>query len=642
MVRTASIRWQGQVPVSTAFDDPYFSLQDPVGEVQHTFIDGIDLASLSARKNLVIAETGFGTGLNFLLSANTWEKHAPASATLTYVSIEKYPLEQSDLQQALAGFDHLLPLATQLLGFWPGAIAGIHRLNFLAGRLRLLLLIGDVESMLQDQAFLADAWYLDGFAPARNPAMWSDEVFSEIARLSRPGARLASFTAAGSVRRGLTSAGFKVSRHPGFAQKRHCIRGERIKDTGAVTNDLPPWLRLPLPADFAVNQPDIAVIGAGIAGRCITRRLQQQNINATLIGGDFSDQYAGSRLPAALIAPRLVRGSDSYARFWAQAYIDAIRELDSIDDGDLWRGKRGLIFRFRGDDQSGLAGLCQSVNWPDSWMQWRSADEQGSTADALWFPRSGAIDPHRLFELLAVVPDINAEIKCLRRDAGSWLLIGEQNRQVCRADLVVIACGTGTSALLERPGGLRNGSGQLLQLVPPGKPERAVLHDGYLTAADRQGRVFAGSTINRQEVNQPIAISERASEEILERLSPYLGPINLHSESLKVEAWTGGRCDTTDHLPIVGPLQDHRQFDRDYAVLHQGKRASRLPDPSWQAGLFTLSGLGARGFQAAFLLADHLVSIVTGMPTPLSQSVTRDLLPSRFQIRDLKKHRSTS
>lgn len=641
MVRTASIRWQGQVPVSTAFDDPYFSLQDPVGEVQHTFIDGIDLARLSARRNLVIAETGFGTGLNFLLSANTWQKHAPASATLTYVSIEKYPLSQNDLQQAHAGFDHLPPLANQLLDFWPGAIAGIHRLNFPGSRLRLLLLIGDVGSMLQDQAFLADAWYLDGFAPARNPEMWSDEVFREIARLSRPGARLASFTAAGSVRRGLTSAGFQVSRHPGFAQKRHCIRGERIKDPGATTNE-PPWLRLPRPADFALNNPSVAVIGAGIAGRCISRRLQQQNINVTLIAGDFSDQYAGSRLPGALIAPRLVRGSDSYARFWAQAYVDAIRELDSLDDGDLWYGKRGLIFRFRGDDQSTLADICQSVNWPDSWMQLRSAGELGSTADALWFPRSGTIDPKRLFELLAVTPDIKADIKNLQREAGSWLLIGDQNRQVCRADLVVIACGTGTSALLGRPGGLRNGSGQLLRLVPPGKPEQAVLHDGYLTTADRQGRVIAGATINRQEVNQPIAICERASQQILQRLSPYLGPINLHSDSLKAEAWTGGRCDTTDHLPIVGAVQDHRQFDRDYAVLHQGKIASRLPDPSWQAGLFTVSGLGARGFQAAFLLADHLVAVISGMPTPLSQSVTRDLLPCRFQIRDLKKQRSTT
>ena len=636
MTEGPSIRWQENTPVSTAFEDPYYSLVNPCAEVEHTFLNGVNLTDLAANEQLVIAETGFGTGLNFLLAVDHWLRHAKSTSTLTFISVEAFPLAKPDLLKAHAGITRLPDMHKDLQAQWPGPLPGIHRLSFLKDRVRLLLLVGDVLSMLKDQQFIADAWFLDGFAPAKNPQMWSDDVFKEIARLSGLSARLASFTAAGNVRRGLQSVGFQVNRRPGFGNKRHCIDAT-LESTACHREANIPWLRLPKPV-LSGQRPTIAIIGAGIAGRTLARRLRQYQFDVITIAGPGSKRYSGSLLPRALIAPRLVRGADAYAQFWAQAYSDAICELDKLDDGDLWQGARGLLFRFLETDQKNLQALKTSTAWPDEWMEFQSAGVD-QNEDALFFPKSGAIDPAHLFRLLGEQIDIHADIHQLRQTQNGWELIDHDNRIVCQSNLVIIAAGTGSSALLGRPDGLRNGSGQLISLCPAVPPKQAILHDGYLTTADRCGRVIAGATINRAHALPKPETSEQASFEILSRLSDYLGETRSNSEALDLVPWAGGRCDTVDHLPLAGPVQNHTAFDHDYRNLFHGVRLSTLPEASWLCGLYTMTGLGARGFQAAFLLADQLTAMISGQPLPLGQSVTADLLPCRFQIRELKKTR---
>ena len=639
MTGSPSIRWQQNTPVSTAFDDPYYSLVNPCAEVEHTFLNGVNLTALAKSEHLVIAETGFGTGLNFLLAVDHWLRHADSTSTLTFISVEAFPLAKTDLSKAHAGVTRLPDMHKALQAQWPGPLPGIHRLSFLHNRVRLLLLFGDVLTMLKDQQFVADAWFLDGFAPAKNPKMWSDEVFTEITRLSGPSTRLASFTAAGNVRRGLQSVGFQVDRRAGYGSKRHCI--EATLTSSAFNREVKiPWLRLPKP-ESSGRRPSIAIIGAGIAGRTLARRLKQQQFDVTTIAGPGSKAFSGSLLPRALIAPRLVRGADAYAQFWAQAYSDAICELDRLDDGYLWQGERGLLFRFREADQKNLRGLKASTAWPDEWMEFQAA-EHDKHDDALFFPKSGAIDPAHLFRLLGEQINIHADIHQLRQTQDGWELIDDNKRIVCQADIVIIAAGTGSSTLLERPDGLRNGSGQLISLCPADPPKQAVLHDGYLTTADQTGRVIAGATITRANAMQKPQTSEQASTEILSRLSDYLGPVNPGLKELDLAAWAGGRCDTVDHLPMAGPVQNHKAFNEDYRNLFHGVRLATLPDPKWLSGLYAMTGLGARGFQAAFLLADHVTAMISGQPLPLGQSVTADLLPCRFQIRKLKKTRPSN
>ena len=263
----ARATWQDGALRSEAFGDVYFSTAGGLAETRHVFLEGIGAPGCFAgRQRFVLGELGFGTGLNFLALWDLWRKSAPPAARLHVVSIEGYPLSTADMAAAHAAFSELASLAAELRDRLPPAVAGFHRLRLDGGRVALTLLYGPVHGMLENLAGRVDAWFLDGFAPARNPEMWTPEIFRRIARLSAPGARLATFSAAGAVRRGLAEAGFAVEKRPGFGSKRECLAA---RFTGPMAPDeAPPWFAAPAPLAPGTR---VAVVGTGIAGRAAAR-----------------------------------------------------------------------------------------------------------------------------------------------------------------------------------------------------------------------------------------------------------------------------------------------------------------------------------------------------------------------------------
>lgn len=220
--------WKDGQPWSARFDDRYFSADSGIDETRHVFLQGNRLAerfaALADRQRFCIGETGFGTGLNFLCAWQLFEQAAPAGAALTFHGVEAHPLDTGTLRTALALWPSLQAQAQALCAAWPGEAPGRHRLDF--GRVQLQLDLDDVAAALPRwAAHSIDAWFLDGFAPATNPAMWSEPVLAEVARTARPGATLATYTSAGWVRRGLQRAGFQVRRVPGFGSKREMLVG---------------------------------------------------------------------------------------------------------------------------------------------------------------------------------------------------------------------------------------------------------------------------------------------------------------------------------------------------------------------------------------------------------------------------------
>ncbi|WP_035820155.1 tRNA (5-methylaminomethyl-2-thiouridine)(34)-methyltransferase MnmD, partial [Cupriavidus sp. SK-4] len=208
------------IPYSPRYDDVYHSTEGGLAQAAHVFLGGNGLPQAWAgQRQFVIVETGFGLGLNFLATWQAWRDDPQRCGTLHFFSIEKHPFTREGLARLHAGLDGLQPLAQALQAQWPLALPGLHRLAFDGGRVVLTLALGDVEQMLPRLAAGADAFYLDGFAPARNTEMWSPQVFRGLARLARPGARLATWAAAGFVRRGLKEVGFEVSKAPGFGGK---------------------------------------------------------------------------------------------------------------------------------------------------------------------------------------------------------------------------------------------------------------------------------------------------------------------------------------------------------------------------------------------------------------------------------------
>ncbi|MBT8460848.1 MAG: tRNA (5-methylaminomethyl-2-thiouridine)(34)-methyltransferase MnmD [Boseongicola sp.] len=208
------ITWRGNVPIATQFDDPYFSLEDGLAETRHVFLGGNGLPG-RFQDRFQVAELGFGTGLSFLVTWAAWIASGTAGK-LRFTSFELYPMSAADTAQALAAFPELYDLAAPLV---KARQAGRMRLE--APNVELEIIAGDARQQVAGWQGAADAWLLDGFAPARNPELWEPELLGEVARHTRPGGTAATYTAAGAVRRGLDAAGFDVERVPGFGRKRH-------------------------------------------------------------------------------------------------------------------------------------------------------------------------------------------------------------------------------------------------------------------------------------------------------------------------------------------------------------------------------------------------------------------------------------
>lgn len=213
----ARLTWREErIPVSEQFDDPYFSLQNGLAETCHVFLDGNDLPE-RFRDGFQIAELGFGTGLNLLAAWRAWEQSGQAG-TLHFTSFEAFPMARDDMARALAAFPEILPFADRFLPLWTGG----GRVDL--GNLQLEVIIGDARRSLPEWTERADAWFLDGFSPARNPELWEESLMAQVAAHTATQGTAATYTAAGFVRRGLEAAGFEVTRTPGFGRKRHMTR----------------------------------------------------------------------------------------------------------------------------------------------------------------------------------------------------------------------------------------------------------------------------------------------------------------------------------------------------------------------------------------------------------------------------------
>jgi tRNA 5-methylaminomethyl-2-thiouridine biosynthesis bifunctional protein len=638
-------------PRSLDFDDVYYSSGGPA-ESHHVFLQGNGLPGGWLQRDVpfTIIETGFGTGLNFLTTWDTWRRCGNDAPRLHYVSIEAFPLRREDLQRALSAWPELAPLSDELAGDYPPPLPGQHRLLFDRGRVCLDLYIDDVHgalaTMAEDSKLVADAWYLDGFAPARNPEMWTDTLFTAMAGLSRRGTRLATFTSAGHVRRGLQAAGFTVTKVAGHGSKREMLQGsfEAVPPPRRARST--PWHIATTPDTTARSA---LVLGAGLAGATSAAALARRGWNVQVlecagVAGAASGNSQG------VLYTRISHRPSELNSFALASYTFALRLYRRLlDSGQLRVGVDGELcgaLHLGSEPEPLLRETLASLPELAQWVEAPRAAELSGLAGCpagLYYPDAGWMSPPAVCRALLDHPLISLSEQCgevaLHRDGDAWTATGVEG-ELARAAVAVIACGTastGVAGLDWLP--LRPIRGQVTELPTCDSLSAlrtVICHEGYIAPA-RDGQHCIGATFDLGDEE-----ADTRPDDHLRNLAQLREALPVLAAALPDTADTGRvgfRCASPDYLPLAGPVADRPAFIEDYAALRRNARRTIERTGSYQPGLFVSSGHGSRGLTSTPLAAELLASQVCGEPTPLPATLCRALSPSRFLIRDLARGR---
>ena len=592
---TADLDWQLvdgiEVPVSKQFGDVYFSKDNGLLETRHVFLNGNDLsqrlAQLQAYGYFCVGETGFGTGLNILALWQLWQQVRPINNShLHAISVEKFPLTKNDLERALKAWPELAPLAEQLIAQYPLPIAGCHRLNFPNERFSLDLWLGDAHDVFPviPKTHQVHAWFLDGFAPSCNPDMWEDKVLSHLVRLSDVGTTFASFSVAGVLKRGLKQHGIEISRPRGFKHKREMLKGI--------------W-----PATENIEKPlatsrRIAVVGAGIAGLSIAWAFAQRGHAVTIFEANTALSGASGN-PLALLNPKLCPIEQAHEHLMTLAWQHAMRHYAKFK---AYRPIAVNQIALKNPEQ--LLDLAQE--YPEQVLSTQTQDRFTDLA-SLSLHQAAAITPHLLCDEILAHPQIelqHAHITQITNDARPIVYAN----QACLGefDHVIVCSALKSAALIDNYPVLKPIRGQVSWLNNAEHTlalDQAYSYGGYCMQLDAEQLILGASFYPQREDNEVLAEDHVHNLNLLKSVAP------TYAESLiGVEHWQGRasvRAQSLDYFPLLGKVQDQQQ-------------------------IYTLAGLGSKGFLFAPLCSEILVAEILKQACPVPETLRQKLQVTRF------------
>lgn len=578
-------------PRSRRHGDIYFSADDGLAEARAVFLAGCDLpATWAGRKRFCIGELGLGAGLNLAAVLDAWRRTRPAAGHLHLFSVEHEPLSPGEVARALAPWPEISPIAALLTAGWPTGARGFHRVDLPTLNATLDVAVMEAGEALERWDGRADAWFLDGFSPALDPGLWRQDVLNLVAARSAPGARAATYTVAGSVRRTLIQGGFEVDRRPGHGQKR-----ERLE------------ARLAGPTPPERSAPSVAVIGAGIAGASLVGAFRALGAEPALFEATRPGAGASGG-PAALAAPRLDAGLGPTAELFAQAARRAIRLYDAIPEAVTSRGAVQLVTGPKDETRFAAIAACDLFD-PGS-MEAIGADDATTrlgepAGGALIIEGAVVVDPAKV--LGAWTADFNpVSIARLERTAGGWTLIDAEGVAAATVDFVCLAAGVASEALC--PGLPFSPVRGQASLAIGAQVGEALSFGGYALPTPKG--VLFGATHDRGDRQ-----TEIRNEDDFRNLGAVAKALPQLAESLSaapLTSWAAIRASSPDYLPLAG---------------------------LWSEGVFVLGALGSRGFCLAPLLAEHVAALVLGAPSPLPQTLADLVAPQRFAARAARRGR---
>jgi tRNA 5-methylaminomethyl-2-thiouridine biosynthesis bifunctional protein len=593
-----------------------------------------------------VLETGFGMGINFLMTWAAWRADSSRCERLHFVSTEKHPFTVADLRKVVAATisdPEIAGLAEALANAWPMLVPGTHRLEFDEGRVVLTLVFGDAQESLPALRLRADAFYLDGFAPAKNPELWTSAIFKALARLAGEGATFATYSSAGDIKRALTQCGFEYRKVDGFGWKRAMLVGHFA----------PRWRvrRHEPPAPLAVDERHAVVIGAGLAGCAVIERLAARGWRVTSLERHASVAQDASGNPAGVFHPMISRDDSVASRVTRAGFLYTLRRwaaLERLGHTPL-RGGQGLLQIAADDDEArSISEAISTFGYPSDYVTPVSPDEAQRLvgmplARGGWiFPHGGWIDPASLCAAQCAAAGhllerrFGVDVARIERSDGQWTVFDNSGEAIAQAPVVIVASAHDAARIAGlRHAPTRSIRGQLT-LLPAGTVQpplqMPVIGEGYaVPLAD--GVTLTGATY---ELDDPDTLLRAAGHlENLERVAqmlPAFAGVVARAQSAALMGRVAFRCVTSDRMPMIGQLADEVQATHDAQRL-RGAWPLDLPRTD---GLYGAFAYGSRGLVWAALGAELIASQLEGEPWPLERDLAEDIDPARFLLRALR------
>lgn len=646
-------------PVSSRYGDVYASRDGALAQARHVFLGGNGLpARWRDRAQFVVLETGFGLGTNFLATWQAWRADLQRPRRLHFVSVERHPLPADDL--AAAAPPELADLARRLAAQWPLAVPGLHRLHFgldaddefAAPQITLTLALGDAAALLPQLALGADAIYLDGFAPARNPELWSAPLLKAAARLARPGATLATWCCARPVREALAAGGFELETRAGFGRKREMLAG-RYAPRYVLRRHEPPAAN--------AGERSALVVGSGLAGCSAALALAARGWQVQLLECGTSLAAGASALPAGLLHPQLAADDSRLARLTRAGFLRSLQWLRRLDAG-------GGLAR--------IDGLFQQADSEAEAQRWRAAlqaqrlplafaeviDTEAAAGRlgrrprraGLWFAQGAAVAAGRWCEAMVAAAGARVSLRCaatverLQRVEGGWCAHLADGGALAAPVVVNAAAGAGPGLAGLRHAPLQLLRGRLSILAAGDLPglRAALAGDGYaMHAPGVDGRALLGASYEPVPPGSPKADAAALA----------FGPTGLDAAAIHAAnvgrlarlladpppvrpaaMFDGLRAVAADRLPLAGlPGDEARALAAAVAL-----RGAQLRDLPRQPGAAALFALGSRGLALAPLLADLVAAQLEGEPWPIERDLAASVDPARFLLDALRHARA--
>lgn len=681
ILQTAQIEWRDGVAFATAFDDFYFSKKDALQESDYVFLQHNFLAErfaqlldktpeidrpvessesmLFAKRSVFrVAETGFGSGLNFLLCLQLWQTLYQQSlgdnkvyrpVQLHFISVEKHPMQLEDLLRVLSDYPQVAQLSELLGQAYPPLLPGWHDVYFLDGLVRLTLWFGDAQLGLAecDASSLVDAWLLDGFSPSKNSDMWHPKLYQQISRLSHSQTTFATFTAAGHVRRALEAIGFKVEKDVGYGKKREMCFGkmQHLRPNASKS----PWFERKSFKNSDVAKNAI-VVGAGLSGATTAYALAQAGWQVKVLERHAQPAQEASGNLAGTLHPLITVDWNLRSQFYQLGYSATQRWLapwlqTNKVEGDL----QGMVQLAATDTAfERLQEAVWRVPLPKNYATWLESLQASQTLathtnyPAMFYPSSGWVYPTSVIQQCLAHPKVeficDCEVDDFVKTEGGWQV--QTSQGVMQAANLVFATGSLAEKIhqkLQLP--IRAVKGQVTHLQADAVSADLaypVTHKGYSSPTSTNVWV-TGATFEAPDLS--MEVSQAGHQHNLSSANEALPEwLSVDSTQLESHPAISGRIafrpTTPDHLPIIGPVPNWDWVVQNYCQQSHTHAVYRYPKIEYQSGLYVNNGHGPRGLMSVFLAAEWLLAEMEGRDLPVSKSLYAACHPARFRIRE--------